>query len=609
MEELDCVVVGAGWYGLGAAKQFHCTQPQRSLAVLDSEESLGGTWADHRLYPGLKSNNLLGSFEYPDFPMDTKTFGVKENEHIPAPVVNNYLKAYAENFGIRDLIRLGTKVLVAEHQDTDEGGWILTIANSEQHESKLFARRLILATGRTSDAFLPHFAGQETFGGKVFHTKHFMQNGGLLQTAKAVTVFGGSKSAWDAVYAFATAGVKVNWIIRPSGHGSVWMSPSFVTPFKQWIEMLANTRFLTWFSPCIWGEADGYISIRRFLHRTAFGRSIVNTFWRILGNDVLSLMKFDKHPETAKLKPRLPAMFAADSFSILNYDTDFMNLIKSGKVQIHAAEFDHFSPGKVHLSDGSEHASDAMLASTGWNHVPPMKLLPEGIERELGLPHEPTPDAPEEDLANQYDLLEKADLEILDRFPRLKDQPVWNANYVAVTDLKSIDSEDKVTPCKPLTPYMLHRFIVPPSERFLRTRDIAVVGMSGNFSNVITAHIQGLWISAYFQGRLVRDPAAAVGDEIAMHDLRYQAVLHNRWGRWRYPTDWGNRAPCFIFDAVPYLDLLQHDLGVNPFRKGGILSEMWSPYISRDYRTINEDWMKVTSGGKIACENLNVDSR
>lgn len=359
-----------------------------------------------------------------------------------------------------------------------------------------------------------------------------------------------------------------------------------------------DTRLLTWFSPCIWGYADGYTGIRSFLHGTAFGRGIVNAFWGVLGNDVITLNKYDAHPETAKLKPWTQAMFVGDSFSILNYETDFFELVKSGKVAVHVGEFDHLSPGKVHLADGTEFESDAMMASTGWKHVPPMKFLPEGIEKELGIPHEVSGEAPFEDLANQKDLLEKADLEIFDRFPRLKDQPVWNKGYIPVTEAKGIDSEDKVTPYSPLTPYMLHHFIVPPSERFLRTRDIAFVGMVGNFSNIITAHIQGLWIHAYFSGRLAKDPAAAVGDEAAMHDLRYQTVLQNRWGKWRYPTDWGNKVPSFIFDAVPYLDMLQGDLGLKPHRKGGALAEMWSPYISRDYRTINEEWEKAYGSDK-----------
>lgn len=204
----------AGWYGLGGAKQYHCTHPEDSLVIFESESSLGGTWADHRLYPGLKSNNLWGTYEYPDFPMDTATFGVKKDEHIPGEVINNYLKAYAAKFGIADKIRLQTKVIVAEHQDTPEGGWILTVTDSEQRETKVFARRLIIASGLTSEAFLPHFEGQESFGGRIFHGKDFKKNGDTVQNAKSVTVFGATKFAWDAVYAYATAGVEVNWVIR-----------------------------------------------------------------------------------------------------------------------------------------------------------------------------------------------------------------------------------------------------------------------------------------------------------------------------------------------------------------------------------------------------------
>jgi hypothetical protein len=362
-----------------------------------------------------------------------------------------------------------------------------------------------------------------------------------------------------------------------------------------------DTRFLTWFSPCVWGEADGYTGIRKFLHGTAIGRAIVNTFWGILGSDVLTLMDFDSHPETAKLKPRTLPMFTGDSFSILNYDTDFLELVRSGKVQIHEADFERLSPGTVHLSDGTSFEADAMMAGTGWKHSPPMKFLPEGIEKELGLPHESTEKAPREDLANQQDLLRRADTEITTRFPRLKDEHVWNEDYVPVTKVDGIDidSKDSAT-TKPLTSYMLHNFIVPPSERFLRPRDIAFVGMVGNFSNTITAHIQGLWVSAYFLGSLKNSPAHAVGDEAAMDKLRYQTVLQNRWGRWRYPTDWGNKTPSFVFDAVPYLDLLQKDLGVKMHRKGGAVAEIWSPYMAKDYRTINDEWGKASGSHKIA---------
>ncbi|KAH6623576.1 hypothetical protein F5144DRAFT_595716 [Chaetomium tenue] len=542
MERFDCVVVGAGWYGLGAAKQYHVTHPTDSLVVFDGQSTLGGSWASERIYPLLKSNNLLGTLEYPDFPMTTARFGIKTDNYIPGEVVYEYLQAYATEFGIDKHIRSGTRVLSAEHLDGTEGGWLLTTASSDtsgkQKQKLVKARRLIIATGITSEAFLPHFRGQETFGGRIFHGKDFQQNRDTLDTAKSAVVFGGHKFAWDAAYAYASAGVETHMVIRASGHGPCWMSPSYVTPFKKWIEKLANIRALTWFSPCIWGNVDGYGGIRNFLHGTALGRKIVDVFWSVLGGDVLALNKYDSHPETAKLKPWLPAMYSGTSFSILNYDTDFFQLVKDGKIRVHVGDITHLSPGKVHLSDGVQLRADVLLANTGWKHVPPVRFLPEGIDRELGLPHaadaDPSPSA--DDLACQPDLLAQTDAQILATFPRLRDEPVWNARYKPLpgTNLPTTadDNLDR-NPNASLTPFMLHRFMVPPSARFLRTRDIAFVGSVANFSNVITAHVQGLWVAAYFEGRT--------------------------------------------------------------HRKDGVFAELFSPYGPEDYRRINEEWAAASA--------------
>ncbi|KAF9884278.1 hypothetical protein FE257_001908 [Aspergillus nanangensis] len=585
METVDCVVVGAGLYGLAMAKQYHCTCPEDSLVILETEATLGGTWADHRLYSGLKSNNLLGTYEYPDFPMDSDKFHVNSGEHIPGKIIHEYLKSYASHFGIDDLIQFESKVLTAEHQDGAEGGWVLTITTGRRNEiTTLFARRLVIATGLTSQPSLTRFDGQEAFGGKIFHVKEFPQNKDTIQVGKRVTVLGGSKFAWDVVYAYATAGVEVDWIIRSSGHGPCWMSPPYVTPFKRWLEKLANTRLLTWFSPCIWGNADGYTRIRNLLHQTVVGRFFVDCFWRVLGGDVLARMKYDSHPKTAKLKPWIGAMFAGTSFSILNYEVDFFELIKGDLVDIHISDIDYLSQGKVHLTDGAVLKSDALVAHTGWDHKPPVKFLPEGIEHNLGLPHV-LPDKEIVKKGDQHLLIEGADGEIRQRFPRLSRPPVWDHSYTPLADQNGVIARDDN-----ILPYMLHRFMVPPSERLLRTRDIAFAGMVCNFSNPICAHIQGLWISAYLSGRLLHSPAAAVGEASLISKLRYEAVLHNRFGKWRYPVDWGDKNPSFILDAVPYLDMLLRDLGLNVYRKPGIWSEMWDPYGPDDYTTVNEEW-------------------
>lgn len=198
---------------MATAKGYHQLHPDRKLVILEINSSLGGTWAKERLYPGLRTNNMLGTYEFPDFPMDSKTFGVQPGEHMTGAVMHEYLTKYAEKFDVIDKIRYRSKVLVAEHQDGPEGGWILTV-QTDSKETKIATKKLIFATGITSEPFLPHIDGQEKFGAPLFHTRDFLQNASILDSAKSVTVFGGTKSAWDAAYAFGIKGIKVNWVIR-----------------------------------------------------------------------------------------------------------------------------------------------------------------------------------------------------------------------------------------------------------------------------------------------------------------------------------------------------------------------------------------------------------
>jgi cation diffusion facilitator CzcD-associated flavoprotein CzcO len=171
---------------------------------------VGGVWSSERLYPGLKSNNMVGTYEYSDFPMDEATFGVKAGQHIPGHVIHEYLTAYAKKFDVLHRIRFNTKVETVEKQD--KGGWVLW-SGGEKSKS-IFAKKLIVATGVTSQAFLPTFEGQDSFGVPLFHSKDFLQHADTIKTSKRVTVLGGTKSAWDAVYAYGTDGVEVDWVIR-----------------------------------------------------------------------------------------------------------------------------------------------------------------------------------------------------------------------------------------------------------------------------------------------------------------------------------------------------------------------------------------------------------
>lgn len=80
---------------------------------------MGGTWSKARLYPGLESNNMLGSYEYPDFPMHPKVYGVSPGGHIPGAVLNRYLTDFARHFGILERLQFQTTVSIVEPTPTD----------------------------------------------------------------------------------------------------------------------------------------------------------------------------------------------------------------------------------------------------------------------------------------------------------------------------------------------------------------------------------------------------------------------------------------------------------------------------------------------------------
>ena len=365
---------------------------------------------------------------------------------------------------------------------------------------------------------------------------------------------------------------------------------------------------LHWFSPCVWGEDSGYLGIKTFWHGNPVGRGITNTFWKILSGDVIDLMGYDKHPETKKLKPTTDAFLSGTSFSILNYDKDFFEFIRNGSVKVHIADISHLSPGKVHLADADKTVldSDSLMCVTGWKYAPPLRFLPEGIESKIGLPVDPETDLLHQGLASQQDLVNRVDAEIQKRFPRLTKPVKFNPNYIPITETKgfSLAPGDKDAPTQPHTAMMLYRFIVPAHAEFLRTKDLAFAGLMSNFSNIITAHAQGLWISAYFDGKLARDPSGAVlassergygkeeraDDGMSLDKIQFETVLHNRFGKWRYPKDSGAKIPDFVFEAVPYLDMMMADLGLKVHRKEGWFSEFSNPYGPEDYKSINNEW-------------------
>jgi hypothetical protein len=343
-------------------------------------------------------------------------------------------------------------------------------------------------------------------------------------------------------------------------------------------------RLLTWFSPCIWGDADGYIGVRKFFHGTAIGRFLVDMFWWVLGNDVLNQSKYDAHPETKKLKPWIDPFWIAAGLSIFNYPKDIFDFVRQGIIKVHIADITKLSRKTVHLSNGSDLAADALICATGWKRTPPITFLPSGLEARLGLPYKLS----DKSDGGVHELVTRADTEILTRFPRLKTRPKTNPAYKPLTTTKGISASTATE--ENLEPYRLYRFMVPPS--FLESRDIAFAGALMSISTTLCAQTQALWITSFMSS----SPSISPLHHRSLADIEYETVLHSRFGRWRCPGGFGACFPDFAFDAVPYLDMLLRDLDLKVWRKRNAWSEIMDPYGPEDYKKLAVEWMDGRRG-------------
>ena len=551
-----------GWFGLAAAKTYIELHPSENVVVFDAAATIGGVWAAHRLYPGLKSNNLLGTYEYPDFKMGDRSYGIQTGEHIPGPVLHQYLTEYTKEYGIYDRIRLNIKIDTVE--PAEKGGWLLKTTHTSTSESaEVKTKRLIVATGLTSEPYVPHIPGVETFQGQSFHSKDFAQHEDTLTKTEKVVIIGGAKSAWDVAYAYATAGAQVDMVIRSSGHGPEWMIPPFVTPLKKQLEKLVHTRFLTWLSPCIWGHEDGYGGIRQWLHNTIVGRFFVRTFWKILAADVMALNQYDSHPELKKLKPWTSAFHLGGSLGLLNYPTSIFDLVRKGQVRIWVDEITRLEHGMIRLASGQTLSPDVLVYATGWKKGPPFRFLKEdriGLYRSL---------------TEIESLMDSADENILAHFPELRSQPERTGEVEAAMGERM------------QRPLRLYRFMVPPT--MASQRDIAFAGMLSIVSTSVCAQVQALWISAFFDGKLERLSSSE-------KELQWQTVLHTQFSRWRHPNGYGLCFPDLVFEGIPYYDMLLHDLGLETRRKKGRIAEITEAYGPEDYVDLVGEWRRKQTG-------------
>jgi cation diffusion facilitator CzcD-associated flavoprotein CzcO len=358
----DVLIIGAGLSGIGTACQVTAEHPNKTIAVLERRERLGGTWDLFR-YPGIRSDSDMYSFGYKFRPwQDLKVLA-------DGASIREYIADTAAEYGIDEKIQYGLKIVTADFSTT-ESRWTVTALHEATGETRTYTCGfLISCTGYYNyDAgYLPTFPGADQFKGRCIHPQHWPED--LDYTGKKVVVIGSGATAVTLVPTMAGDAEHITMLQR---------SPSYIFSVPALDKI---SRFLGRFLPdkVVYHFArKRNIAIQRYLYlacRRWPGHMRRFLLWQVRRHVGPSVDMSHFTPKYMPWDERLCAVPDANLFKVL----------ASGEASIVTDQIDTFTANGILLKSGRELEADIIVTATGLDiqMLGGMELSVDGESRKL----------------------------------------------------------------------------------------------------------------------------------------------------------------------------------------------------------------------------------
>jgi cyclohexanone monooxygenase len=161
IEEVDCVIVGAGFGGLYAIYKLHALGFK--IVAFESAPDVGGVWYWNN-YPGARCDVESLAYSY-SFSEELQQDWKWPERFSAQPDILRYARHVADRFDLRRHIQFETKIMAATWQDT-LSRWVFVTDRG----TRIAARFFISALGCLSAARVPNIPGLDEFAGKWYHT-------------------------------------------------------------------------------------------------------------------------------------------------------------------------------------------------------------------------------------------------------------------------------------------------------------------------------------------------------------------------------------------------------------------------------------------------------
>jgi monooxygenase len=339
-EHVDVLIIGAGLSGIGAACQLRAHLPTKSVAVLEAREASGGTWDLFR-YPGIRSDSDMFTFGFSWRPW------IGDRALADGPLILDYLRTVAEEYGVDELIRYRHKVIAASW-DSDAQVW--TVEIDQAGTPATMTANLLWSCGgyyRYDEPYVPEFPGSASFEGTILHPQHWPED--LDYAGKRVVVIGSGATAVTLVPAMAGTAEHVTMLQR---------SPSYVL------------------------SRPGRDRLATALDRLPTRLSYPVVRWANILMTVGSYQLARRRPEPVKryLRKVTAAMLPDDVDVDVHFrpsydpwdqrlcfvpDGDLFRALHQGQASIVTDTIETFTPTGVRLTSGRELEADIIVTATG----------------------------------------------------------------------------------------------------------------------------------------------------------------------------------------------------------------------------------------------------
>lgn len=340
-EDVDVVIVGAGFSGIGAAHRISELNPTMTYVVLERRDQLGGTWDLFR-YPGVRSDSSIFTLSFPWEPW-TRREGMAGGDRI-----REYMADTVAKHGIDRHIRYRSHVRAADW-DSSTDTW--TVRTETGGQAKAYrARFVFFGSGyyNYDEGYTPDFPGLADFGGTVVHPQFWPED--LDYSGKKVVVIGSGATAISLIPALTETAAKVTMLQRSP---SYVLSGSSVNPLTDLVRKVLPRKHSHAFAKWYAAFFEGLIWF--------WARKSPSTMKQFIRRQAVSNLPAD-YPVDVHFKPRYNPW---DQRLCAVPDADLYEAITAGRADIVTDHIAHVDTGGITLESGAHLDADIIVTATG----------------------------------------------------------------------------------------------------------------------------------------------------------------------------------------------------------------------------------------------------